>query len=192
MKKEKKQVELPNGMKIEITLEPSAGSKYVRMKSISDIRATNLGYTEAIPTEAALNLVAIKLMREKALFFEKNKQPKGKRAADPEILSLTQDVFDELVTSSVESINVLRQKVKDGGVSDTCIQRELFDEALLLIAPRVEAQMTKKFWLEMEDGKQALENAEAAFDSICAKLKLPRRTRAIMAAKAKKEEGNIG
>lgn len=186
MKKAK--ITLPTGGTLELNVGVSASTKLLGMRACSAVRQSNLGCLEAIPMDTALGIIEIrglqaqKRMRvEYSVFGNKSRQSDQQYSA---IYQITEEDLVSITESAFEPIEQLQEKMIQSGEPLLCIDRQTFENAVRLIETRERAQFLKKYWLEIVNGRQLLEQAEQGFETICAELKLPRRTSALIKAKA--------
>lgn len=92
---------------------------------------------------------------------------------------------DALIQQKGKRLSEILQHIETENTSVQCMVDEKVKEFCELIYARVYSLLHAQYWLDIPDGKEKLEEAQAAFERLCANAKLPRRTAFIINSRKK-------
>jgi hypothetical protein len=109
----------------------------------------------------------------------KNFIPKAEKAMQ----KLTLDENDALPSAIVEFAKPISEWTKiqiETGELTMCVEVAVLVQAIKLAEARIRTVFMRHYWNYLQNGAELLKEADEEFEQMCAKLRLPRRTRAIM------------
>lgn len=149
---------------------------------ISNTHPANDQNSHAIPQEHVAQVGSIYEQHAIWCFYDEHKSrikiaheiiPRVEEYSSYEKVSETIDALGKPVSEIIEQSEREQKPI-------LCISDSTLIQACLLINARVRSFLIDKHWKELPDGAMLRNKADIHFEELCANLKIPRRTRAIM------------
>jgi hypothetical protein len=110
------------------------------------------------------------------------------RNAEEKISALSEHGFitpvTELIQELSDPVRRLAEMMEENGAPLLCIEDSELLLACYLMEARVLSELMRKHYREIPNGIEFLEKADEIFEDLCSKMKIPRRTRALLKGKA--------